>query len=140
MRSAVHSVCRVLGADPSLVPAEPRQLRPKLAKLTPAMAGVGAGRWSNIKSLTLKALKRAGLKSMPGRSREALAPDWEALRALLPDPHWRSGLSRFMSYCTACGIAPGAVTAQAFIQFGHAVESFSFVRDPAGIYRDTCTL
>jgi hypothetical protein len=39
MRSAVYTVCRVLGADPNLVLAEARQLRPRLAKLTPAMAG-----------------------------------------------------------------------------------------------------
>src|SRR5262245_2947297 len=69
MCSALRSVCRALGADPSLVPAEPRQLRPRLAKVTPASAGVSAGRWSNIKSLTLKALKYVGLKSMAGRSR-----------------------------------------------------------------------
>ena len=104
MRSAISTVCRVLGADPSLVFAEPRQLRPKLAKLTPATAGVSAGRWSNAKSLTLKALKRVGLKSMAGRSREPLSAEWEALRALVPDRHFQSALSRFMSYCTARGI------------------------------------
>jgi hypothetical protein len=68
MRSAVYTVCRVLGADPSLVLAKPRQLRARLAKVTPAMAGVSAGRWSNVKSLMLKALKRVGLKSMAGRT------------------------------------------------------------------------
>ena len=140
MRSAIHTVCRVLGADPSLVLAEPRQLRPRLAKVTPVMAGVSAGRWNNIKSLTLKALKRVGLKSMAGRSREPLAPEWEALRALLPDPHWQSGLSRFMSYCTARGIAPAAVMAETFVQFAQEVENYSFIRDPGGVYRDTCKL
>lgn len=140
MRSAIHTVCRVLGSDPSLVLAEPRHLRPRLAKVTPVMAGVSAGRWNNVKSLTLKALKRVGLKSMAGRSREPLAPEWEALRALLPDPHWQSGLSRFMSYCTARGIAPAAVMAETFVQFAQEVENYSFVRDPGGVYRDTCKL
>ncbi len=121
MRSAIHTVCRVIGADPGLVLAEPRQLRPRLAKLTPAMAGVSPGRWSNAKSLTLKALKRAGLKSMAGRSREPLASEWEALRALLPDRHFQSGLSRFMSYCTARGVDPSAITAETFVEFGREV-------------------
>ena len=40
MRSAIKTVCRVLGAEPGLIPAEPGQLRPRLAKLTPAIAGV----------------------------------------------------------------------------------------------------
>ncbi len=140
MRSAIKTVCRVFGAHPSLVPAEPRQLRPKLAKLTPAMAGVSPGRWCNIKSLMLKALKRAGLKSMAGRSREPLAPEWEALRALLPDRHFQSGLSRFLSFCTAGGIEPAAVTVDAFTRFGREVTEFSLVRDPGGLYRDTCKL
>ena len=104
------------------------------------MAGVSAGRWSNIKSLTLTALKRFGLKSMAGRSREPLALEWEALRALLPDRHWQSGLSRFMSYCTARGVGPTAVTAETFVQFGQEVENYGFVRDPGGTYRDTCKL
>jgi hypothetical protein len=90
MQSAVRTISRALGADPSLIPAEPRYLRPKLAKLTPAMAGVSPGRLSNVKSLLLKSLKRVGLRSMAGRSREPLAQEWEALRAVLPDRHFQS--------------------------------------------------
>ena len=104
------------------------------------MAGVSPGRWSNAKSLTLKALKRAGLKSMAGRSREPLAPEWETLRALLPDRHFQSGLSRFMSYCTARGVDPSAITAETFVEFGREVENYSLARDPGGVYRDTCKL
>ena len=140
MRSAIKTVCRVLGAEPGLIPAEPRQLRPRLAKLTPAIAGVSPGRWSNIKSLTLRALKRAGLKSIAGRSREPLASEWEALRALIADRHFQSGLSKFMSYCTVRGIDPAAVTAETFVQFGWEVENYSLARDPGGNYRDTCKL
>jgi integrase len=98
---------------------------------------VSPGRWSNVKSLTLKALKRAGLKSMAGRSREPLAPEWEVLRTLLPNRHWQSGLSRFLSYCTERGTSPAAVTAETFIQFGREVENYSLVRDAGAVYRDT---
>jgi integrase len=140
MRSALHTICRALGADPSLVPAEPRQLRPRLSKLTPAIAGVSRRRWSNIRSLALRALKLAGLKSMAGRSREPLARDWEALRALLPDRHVQSGLSRLMAFCTARGIIPAAVCADTFVQFGEEVQNYSLSRDPGGLYRDTCRI
>ena len=139
MCSALRTVCRVLGADPGLVTADPRQLRVMLAKVTAAAAGVSACRWSNIRSLTLKALKRAGIKSMPGRYREPHAPEWEALRARVPDRRFQSGLSRFMSYCTAERIAPADVTEDTFARFGTALEG-SLVRDPGGIYRDTCKL
>jgi len=141
MQSAINTVCRALGIDPSVVPAEPRQLRPRLSKLTPAMAGVSLRRWSNAKSLLLKALKYAGLKSMAGRSREPLAPEWEALRGLLPDRHFQSGLSRFMSYCTEQGIAPAAATDRTFVQFGGELENNSLLaRNPAGVHRDSCKL
>jgi integrase len=140
MQSAVRTVSRALGADHGLIPVEPRYLRPKLAKLTPAMAGVSPARWSNAKSLLLKALKHAGLKSMPGRSRDPLAQEWEALRALLPNRHLQSGLSRFMSFCTARNIEPAVVAPEAFVQFGEELENNSLTRDPGGIYRDTCKI
>jgi len=139
MCSALRTVCRVLGGDPGLVPAEPRHLRASLAKLTAAAARVGSGRWSNIRSLTLRALKRAGIKSMPGRHREPHAAEWELLRAQLLDRRFKSGLSRFMSHCTSARIPPSAVTAETFAQFAAALEG-SLVRDPGGIYRDTCKL
>jgi hypothetical protein len=140
MCSAIRRVCRVLGTEPSLVAAEPRQLRPRLAKLTPATAGVTTARWRNIKSLVLKAVKRAGFKCMAGRSREPLAPEWEALRALLPNRHVQSGLSRLMTFCTARGIGPTAVCADTFVQFGEEVQNYSLSRDPGGLYRNTCKL
>jgi hypothetical protein len=138
--SALHTVCRVIGTDATLVLAQPRHLRVLLANVTPAVAGVSAGRWSNIRSLTLKALKHAGVKSMPGRYRESHAPEWERLRAQLPDRRFQSGLSRFMSYCSARGICPVAVTANTFTEFGVELEARSLARHPGGLYRDTCKL
>jgi len=140
MCSAVRTIARVFGKDLGSVPALPRQLRRLLANVTAAAAGVSAGRWSNIRSLTFKALKRAGIKAMPGRYREALAPEWELLRARLPDRRFQSGLSRFMSYCTARGISPDSVIADTFVEFGAELESHSMARDPGGLYRDTCKL
>jgi integrase len=139
MRSALRTLCRALGADPGAVPSDPRFLRAKLAKVTAAAAGVTDGRWSNIRSLAFKALKHAGIKTMPGRHREPHAPEWETLRARLPDRHFQSGLSRFFSYCTAEGIGPADVTAETFARFGAAVDG-SMARDPGAIYRDTCKL
>ena len=138
--SAVRTVCRALNTDPSLMAAQPRQLRARLHGVTAAAAGVGPGRWSNVRSLTLKALKRVGIKTMPGRHREPHAPEWEALRARLPDRRFASGLSRFMSYCTERAIAPASVTAGTFVAFGAELEADSFARDPGGLFRDTCKL
>jgi hypothetical protein len=140
MSSALRRICKALHADPSTVPAEPRLLRPRLAKLTPAMAGVTPKRWTNIKSLLFKALKHVGFTSMAGRSREPLAPAWEQLRDLLPDRYFKSGLSRFMSYSTNRGLGPYAITAQTFVEFGAELEASSLARDPGALHRETTKL
>jgi integrase len=138
--SAVRSVCRVLNAEPALVAAHPRRLRARLRGVTAAAAGVGQGRWSNIRSLTLKALKRVGIRAMPGRYREPHAPEWEALRSHLPDRRFASGLSRFMSYCTAHGIRAAEVDAAVFKRFQESYENDSILRDAGAMFRDTCKL
>src|SRR5271155_5194081 len=97
--SALRSVCRVLGADPSSVPAELRYLRERLAKLSPASGRLGKGRWTNIRSLVLAAFAQAGIPTMPGRATDPLTPAWEAMKALLDDRGTQIGLSRFISFC-----------------------------------------
>ena len=140
MCSAIRKVCRVLNLDPGSVPANPSRLRMLITPITAAAAGVSPGRWANIRSLTLKALKRANIPSMPGRYREPLAPEWEALRARLPDRRFRSALSSLISYCSVHGIGPADITVETFAQFGAELETSSIKRDPGGVYRDSCKL
>jgi hypothetical protein len=89
--SALRTMARALGLDPSALPADPRILRQKLSQLSPAAAGVSARRWKNLRSLVLAALKRAGIKTMPGRYRATLIPEWIVLRAELTDLQLRFG-------------------------------------------------
>lgn len=96
------------------------------------------GRWANIRNLVRKALKLANIRSMPGRYRDPLAPEWEALRALLPDRRSKAALSSTMSYASSNGIPPAAVTAETFAQFGAELMANSLKRDPGGVYRDSC--
>lgn len=100
MLSALRTICRLLGADPAMVPAEPRNLRQRLGTISPAAVGLSTGRWSNIRSLTMAALKRAGVRAMVGGPRQPLALAWEQLRARLVDRQLRIGLSRFMHFCS----------------------------------------
>jgi integrase len=111
-----------------------------LRGITPAAANVSAGRWANIRSLALKALKHVGIKAMPGRYRAPHSPEWEALRSLLPDRWFASGLSRFMSYCTDQHIQPGEVNSAVFRGFQEAYANDSLLRDAGGMVRDTCKL
>ena len=129
LRSAVRSLCRVLGQPPSEVPADPGVLGRALRHALPAAAGIAPPRWANIKSLVLKALAVTGCKVLPGRSLHPLTPAWAALDALLPDKYFRAALSRLMHYCSAQGIEPGDVDQAVFDRFGTAIMSDSFIRN-----------
>jgi len=70
--SALRTVSRVIGRRPEEIAASPRELRERLARLTPPMAGVTRGRWNNVVSLMRGALKHAGLATIAGRSTEPM--------------------------------------------------------------------
>ena len=129
LRSAVRSLCRVLGQPPSEVPADPAVLGRALRRALPAAAGIAPARWANIKSLLVKALAVTGCKVLPGRSLHPLTPAWTALDARLPDKYSRAALSRLMHYCSAHGIEPHDVDQAVFDGFGQALRRDSFIRN-----------
>lgn len=83
MASALASLAKALGRPPELIVADPRSLRPQLAKLTPAMVGHRPGRWRNILSLVTAALAHAGIVAVQGRIRDMPSEDWLAVLRLL---------------------------------------------------------
>jgi hypothetical protein len=138
--SAVQTLCRLLNAAPDAIPAQPKILRQRLATVSPAAGGIGRGRWNNVRSLTLAALKLAGVRTMRGRTRALLTLEWESLRARLRDTEARYGLSRFMSRCSEQQIAPTAVDAAVFERFRQALDTDSLVKKPHAVHRTTCVL
>jgi integrase len=140
MLSAIRTLCRLLKTAPSMVPAEPRNLTLRMAQITHASAGLSRGRWNNIRSLVPAAVRRAGVRAMPGGARRPLSFPWEVLRAAIPDNMTRYGLSRFISFCSAEGIAPDAVDVGVFERFRAALMTESFVKQPKQVYRTTCML
>ncbi len=136
--SAIRTACRVFRANPKQVPAEPRHLRLRLNAVTPASTGLGRGTWRNVRSLTLTAIRRAGVRAMAGSTRAPLAFSWEALRARIPDKHRRCALSRFMSFCSTQAIAPDGVDEGVFGRYRDALENESLVKEPKQVFRTTC--
>jgi integrase len=136
--SALRVVGRVLARPLEEIPAQPGQLRERLATMTPAMAGVSKGRWANILSLTRAALARAGLSKVPGRSSEPLTPEWQDLFRHLNHRRMREGLSRFARHCSAQGIAPGEVCDAVADMFLTAVAEEALLRNPRQIHRTMC--
>ena len=136
--SAIRTVSKGLSLDPALVAADPRSLRKRFEQLSPALLGVSRGRFTNLRSLVVTAVAMAGVKMMPGRAREPLSPEWEALRALLPDRYDRWKLGRFMYYCSVGNIVPAEVNEATFSNFQQALENDSIVKRPVSVFRETC--
>ena len=138
--SALRSVGRALGRRLEEIPASPRQLRERLAILTPAMAGVSLGRWNNIVSLTRGALKRCGLATIAGRSTAPMSPDWQDLFRHLNHRRVREGLSRFARYCSDRGVSPTDVDDDIAAAFLSALENDGLIRKPRQVYRTLCVM
>lgn len=140
MLSALRSICRILTAASQPLSAEPRLLRQHLDGVSHMSAGLSRGRWNNIRSLTLAALKHAGVRTMVRGRRQPLALAWQALRVQLPDKRFEYGLSRFMGFCTLHRIAPENVDATVLKRFELEIENYSLAKKPEQIYRATCVL
>ena len=142
---ALRTASRVInrgGLDlgPESIEAQPQLLARRLAGVTRGSTGIGLGRWNNVRSLTLAALKHVGVPTVPGRSSEAFSPAWRALEALLPDKQCQHGLSKFMRFCSERLIAPDAVDVAVFDRFRQALEERSLVKDPKQTYRTFCVI
>ena len=101
MASALASLAKALGRPAEAIAADPKILRPLLAKLTPAMVGHRPGRWRNILSLATAALAHTGIVAVQGRIREAPSEEWLAiLRLLAPGQKRHFRLWRLARYAT----------------------------------------
>src|SRR5262245_47426295 len=83
--SALTTIGKVLHRPPQEIPAVPAALAPLLREANPARAGIGVGRWNNVRSLLYAALELRGLVDAAGNPKTPLAPAWQALRQRLPN-------------------------------------------------------
>lgn len=134
--SALRTLARLVDLPLSSMRATLPSLREYFERAFPAACGLRKGNWHNIRSRSLGALKHAGVRTLARRTREALGPEWDDLRVLLPSTNFRAGLSRFMSYCSAEGISPGNVTPATFDEFSAMVLANSPIRYP----RQSCRM
>jgi integrase len=135
MKSAVRRMGEVLRRPLNEVPAEPSKLRPLLEAACHATAGISTVRWSRIRSLTMSALKAAGVGVMPGRDVCGHSTSWMRLSGMCPDKSVRVRLSRFMSHCTRVGIEPHQVTREVFDSYREALESRQLKSNPESLFR-----
>jgi integrase len=137
MISALASIAKALRRPPETLAANPSELRPLLAGLTPAMVGHRPGRWKNILSLLSAALAHVGIVRVQGRIRDKPSSAWLAILNRLDAGAGRHfHLWRFARYCSQQGIDPGVVSDAVIAGYQRDLEAQSLVAEPARSARD----
>jgi integrase len=140
LRSAINTLCRVLGRQPTLTPVEPAELAKLLATAQPAVAGVNKQRWGRVCSLVSAALRACDFEIMPARDTRSLTATWRTLADALPYMKLVNGLSRLMHYFSGAGVEPETVTLADFDRFKVALETTSLFGNPSASYRTSVRL
>ena len=138
--SSIRTFARLLGLDLSAMPAHPGYMRGMIKRFHPKQTNTSKKRWQNIKADITFALRHVGLTRLPGRYVAPLSPPWNELYQRLPDVPLKRGLSRFVRYCGANGIAPQEVDDTVADAFLEALVAKSFVARPEKVHQATCRL
>jgi integrase len=109
LKSAIKSVCRLVGRRPEEVPANINWVHVRLRRVHPVKAGISEKRLKNIRSGVLKALALCGASKERSDWLRPPSPEWAALLEIIPDKHDRWKLSQLAQFCTAGDIAPNQV-------------------------------
>lgn len=130
MRSAVRLAAKVIGAEPQMITADPRDIGRRFDEASPISMGLSAGRWRNSKSLLRAALALA-VQVMPGASTVPLLPEWEPLAAEAREVGscWLR-LGRMLRWLSARHITPAAVTLSDLNEFRNAFLSDALLGTP----------
>jgi integrase len=137
IRSAISTLCRVIGMPPAMVPADLNFVRQKLKGVSPATVGVKEKRFSTVKSQVLFALRHLGVAGK-GTYLAPMRGEWAELWTHLPDKYARTAFSRFFRYCSARGLGFGDVNDAVSQEFLEALTEESFIKDPRVVHQNLC--
>ena len=138
LASAVNTVARALRRPIETIPSSPARLRPLLDPVTPAMARLTAGSWSNVRSLLAAALGRVVPGFVPQRFDLAPSPAWqEYIDRVRPDPNAIFLLGRFGRWATRLGIEPEDVDDGVIDRYREDLTHRSLTGEPVKITRKT---
>ena len=126
--SGLRRMAKALGRAPEDVPADPKWLQPRLAKVMPAGLGLKPKAWQNALSDARSAMAWAGILKRRHRHIDDLSPDWRVLweRVLASkDRTLPLALCRFTHFLSGLGVSPEEVSqlhADAFLTMLEADE------------------
>ncbi|WP_167853517.1 site-specific integrase [Roseovarius aestuariivivens] len=111
--SGLRGVAKALKRMPAQVPADPRWLQPRLARIEPAALNLAPKTWQNTVSNAHNAMAACGIVSKRHRRVSDLSDDWHALwediRAS-KDKSLLSSLPRFVHFLNRLDVAPEEVS------------------------------
>ena len=136
LRWALKRTRDLVGDGRADVPADPKVVLRRLARLSPPMAGMRPQSYANLKSQVRFAFRLAMPHLPPARSRAKLTGAWQALEAMLPRREQRL-LSRFLRFCQAMGWQPDEIDEPRVQQFADYLENEAVIDDPEEVVRST---
>jgi hypothetical protein len=139
MASAIRTLAGWFNLPEENVPASAKFIREKLERVHAITASVSPRRIQNVRSLVLAAMREAGVSTKLAPYASPFSAEWQCLWDLLDgDTYAKTELSRFLRFCSAQGIVPGAVTDTVSAQFLAAIEAESLLVKPKTRHQSMC--
>jgi integrase len=139
MASAIRTLAGWFSLPEENVPASAKFIREKLERVHAITASVSPRRIQNVRSLVLAAIREAGVSTKLAPYASPFSAEWQCLWDLLDgDTYAKTELSRFLRFCSAQGIVPGAVNDTVSAQFLAAIEAESLLVKPKTRHQSMC--
>lgn len=136
--SGLRRVAEALDRTPSQIPADPRWLQPRLARIAPAALGITEKTWQNLVSNARSAMVACGIVTKRQRRASDLSPEWRDLWAAVQaskDKSLLSPLPRFVFFLDRIGVEPGDVSSEHASLYLEAVTSEEISKAPQTTYK-----
>jgi len=136
--SGLRRVAKALGRAPEEVPADPKWLQPRLAKVMPAGLGLSPKAWQNAQSDARSAMAWAGIVKRRHRHIDDLSPAWRDLWAQVlasKDPTLPLALCRFVHFLSGLGVTPDEVSQAQADAYLAALEADEISKSPQRAWR-----
>lgn len=139
MMSGLRRVASALGRDPADIPAVPKWLQPRLARVMPAALGTSEKTWQNAVSDARSALAHVGIVTRRSRHRDDLSAAWRDLWQVALASNDKSltvGLGRFVHFLSAQDLGPEDVSQCHADAFRASVMADEIKKSPEWVYKN----
>lgn len=138
LMSGLRRVAEALHRTPAQVPADPRWLQPRLARIAPAAVGITTKTWQNTVSNARNAMVACGIVSKRQRRVSDLSPEWRELWDMVrasKDKSLLNPLPRFIFFLNRINVMPKDVRSDHALLYLDAVELNEISKAPRATYK-----